>query len=27
VTPSISPGPQVNGGGFCTLGGAMHGNC
>jgi hypothetical protein len=27
VTPSISPGPQVNGDGFCSLGGYMHGNC
>ena len=27
VTPSISPGPQVNGGGFCSVGGFMHGTC
>lgn len=27
VTPSISPGPQVNGGGFCSIGGFMHGTC
>jgi hypothetical protein len=27
VTPSISPGPHVNGGGFCSVGGAIHGTC
>lgn len=27
VTPSISPGPQVNGGGFCSLGDFMHTGC